>query len=349
MRQIGLYDELEALGRLSKLGDKLEWLNGVMDWRMFEALINEAKPDKTKTEKGGRPPYSNIMMFKILVLQSLYNVADDQAEYQINDRLTWKRFLGLTLSEKSPDAKTIWEFREILTNSGILDELFKVFTTKMAELGVITRRGSIVDASFEDAPRQRNTREENKKIKDGEIPEGWENAENAHMFAQKDLDARWAEKNDELHYGYKNHIASDADSKMIVDFRVTSANVHDSQVFVDLLDGIDPIVWADSAYTGEARRALLERLFPGIDLQINEKGYKNKPLTVEQKAGNREKSKTRARVEHIFASMAGTAKGFTVRCIGILRAEFVIGMRNLAYNISRYETLRRLKKAPKIA
>jgi hypothetical protein len=119
MKQIGIFDEAYALERLSKLGDKLEWLNDVMDWGIFQKKLEEAKPDRTKGGKGGRPPYPVIMMFKVLILQNLFNVADDSAEYQINDRLSWKRFLGLSMSDKAPDAKTIWDFRETLVQSGV--------------------------------------------------------------------------------------------------------------------------------------------------------------------------------------------------------------------------------------
>ncbi len=159
MKQIGLYDETDALKRLSALGDKLEWLNSVMDWNIFVPLLEKAKPDKSQGGKGGRPPYPLLLMFKIIILQSLYNVADDQMEYQINDRLSWKRFLGLSLSDKAPDAKTIWLFRETLTNGMIYDQLFALFNAQLEGMGVITHKGSIQDASFVDVPRQRNTAE----------------------------------------------------------------------------------------------------------------------------------------------------------------------------------------------
>lgn len=229
MKQIGIFDERIALERLSKLGDKLEWLNEVIDWEMFRTLLDTYKPDRTQTDKGGRPPLDNVFMFKGVVLQSLYGISDDSLEFQINDRLTWKRFLGLGLSDKSPDGKTFWEFKEILKTTGVYEDLFQLFNAKMEELNVITHKGSMIDASFVDVPRQRNSREENKAIKEGEIPEGWELPENANMLEQKDLDATWAKKNDELHYGYKDHVLVDKDSKMIVDYRISAANVHDSK------------------------------------------------------------------------------------------------------------------------
>jgi IS5 family transposase len=350
MKQIGLYDEKTALDRLSQLGDKLEWLEKVMEWKIFKPLLEMAKPDRSGNGKGGRPPYAVLMMFKIIILQSLFNVSDEQAEYQINDRLSWKRFLGLSLSDKAPDRTTIWEFREMLVSSGLYDKLFTLFTVKMAEIGVITRKGSIVDASFEEAPRQRNTRDENGIIREeNDIPEEWLKEENAHKFAQKDIDARWTKKNGERYFGYKNHVKCDADSKMILEWRVTDASVHDSQMLMALIDEHDHKLWADSAYYGEEIMNRILGLYPEMKLYINEKGYRNKPLTDEQKANNREKSRVRSRVEHIFGQMASTVCGFTVRTIGIMRAECVIVMKNLAYNISRYATLRKNPNTPRIA
>jgi len=347
MKQIGFFDESKRLSVLSKLGDRLEWLNKVMDWRIFEATLDRAKPDRTQDGKGGRPPLCNLMMFKVIILQSLYNISDGQMEFQINDRLSWQRFLGLTISDKVPDEKSIWLFREMLTNSGVYDELFELFNARLAKIGVITREGSIQDATFVEVPRQRNKKAENEAIKANETPAGWE--EEPHKLAQKDLDARWTKKGDETYYGYKNHVKMDKDSKMIVSWRVTPANVNDIQMMLALLDEHDRELWADSAYSAEVWAELIQKIFPDLKLHIHEKGYRNHPLTDEQKANNREKSRIRARVEHVFGHMTIAMGGITLRCIGIVRAESHTALRNLAYNMSRYTTLRRLGRAPCLA
>ena len=214
-------------------------------------------------------------------------------------------------------------------------ELFSMFTQKMEAEGIITREGSLFDASFVDVPRQRNTRDENKTIKEGSVPEEWLAEEKKNMLEQKDTDARWAKKNEELHYGYKDHVKVDKDSKMIVKFTVSAANVHDSQCFLELIDEKDRIIWADSAYVGEELHADILHDFPRVKLNINEKGYKNKPLTDGQKASNREKSRIRARVEHVFGQMTNSMGGMFIRCIGINRAIRETAMKNLAYNLQR--------------
>lgn len=310
--------------------------------------MDEHKPDLTRTHKGGRPPLDNILKFKGVVLQYLYGISDDSLEFQINDRLTWKRFLGLGLADKAPDSKTFWEYKEILKNTGAYDDLFMLLNVKMEELDVITHKGSMVDASFVDVPRQRNTRKENEAIKNGEMPEGWDSPENVSMLEQKDLDAAWAKKNDELHYGYKDHVIVDKESKMIVDYRVSAANVHDSNYLLALVEDNVKELWADSAYMSAATLEFFTKHYPEVKIHINEKGYKNAPLTDEQKLDNREKSRIRARIEHVFGHISNAMGGMFIRCIGIERAECAIALKNLAYNISRYATLARLKLAPKM-
>lgn len=342
MKQINFFAEDNRLDRLSKMGDPLEKVAGAVDFEIFRPTLDTAIP-REKGDKGGRPPMDNMLMFKIMLLQEWYHIADDMTEYLINDRLSFQRFLGLSLGDKVPDAKTIWLYREMLKNSGKSKELFDMFAALMEQVGVITREGSIVDASFVDVPKQRNNRDENKKIKEGDGEELWQDNENKRC--QKDIDARWTEKNGEKHFGYKDHVKVDSDSKMIVDFSVTDAAVHDSQAIVDLIDDKDNELNADSAYTGKELHDKIREKNPDIILNIHEKGYRNKPLSEEQKASNKEKSKVRARVEHVFGHMTNSMGGMTTRVIGIDRTTCVITLKNLAYNLSRWAYLVGVKKA----
>jgi IS5 family transposase len=280
------------------------------------------------------------MMFKILVLQKLYNMADDKTEYQIKDRLSFQRFLGLQLCDTVPDAKTIWHFREELNKAKILDTVFYRFVEQLEEKGIITRSGSIVDATFVDVPKQRNTKKENKEIKEGKTPEEWEKEENRHKKAQKDIDARWATKNKETHYGYKNHIKIDKKSKIITKYRTTSAEVHDSQELKNLIEeGKDKRLYGDSAYTGKGVQSCIPEM---IKNRIHEKGYRNHPLTKKQERNNTAKSRIRARVEHVFGAINHFG-GICIRTIGKARAEFQIGFMNLTYNMKRYVYLMEAK------
>jgi len=333
MKQRGFFDENDRLKELSLLGDPLERLNLVINWESFRPKLTKVFKKEAKGP-GGRPPYDYVVMFKVLILQRLYGISDAQAEYQIKDRLSFMRFLGFNLCDTVPDEKTIWLYRERLVQSKIIDTLFYRFTKQLEDKGLITRTGSIVDASFIDVPKQRNSREENQSIKDGEVPKEWEEEGNRHKIAQKDVNARWTKKNDETHYGYKNHVKADKDSKLIVKYEVTSAEVHDSQALSNLVElKKDKVMYADSAYKGEEIESCLGET---IENQIIEKGYRNKPLTEDQKVQNKRKSSIRVRVEHIFGFMTNSMKGMSIRCIGIERAKFAIGMMNLVYNMSRY-------------
>lgn len=335
------------LERLSKLGDPLEKLNTAIDWEMFRAPIRK-RIRKEDYAKGGRPPMDEILMFKITLIQDWNNISDDNAEYMINDRLSFQRFLGLELGEKSPDAKTIWLFKEKLGKEG-MRELYDFFNFKLQELGVVKREGSLVDASFVEVPRQRNSREENKKIKEGKIPEDWQKPENANKLEQKDTDARWTKKGNETYYGYKDHVKVDNESKIIVDFTVTSANVHDVSEFEGLIDINDKEAWLDAAYASAEHVARIMEKYPHIILHICEKGTKNNPLTEEQKENNRQKSKTRSRVEHVFGYITRFMGDIFIRTIGIERAEREICGMNLAYNLKRVAYLVHTKKIPALS
>jgi IS5 family transposase len=343
MKQSGFFTEEDRLYRLSSMGDPLEKVAASVDFEIFRLLLNKVF-QKEPVAPGGRPAWDYILMFKILLLQQWYSISDDMTEYLINDRLSFQRFLGLSLGDKVPDAKTIWLFRENLTKSGVYREVFELFAQKMESQGVITRKGSLVDASFVEAPKQRNTRDENKKIKADEGGDLW--GDNTPKSRQKDKDARWTKKNGETHYGYKDHIKVDRDSKMIVAYSVTHAAIHDSQELVGLIDGKDKELHADSAYVGEELRGSLLKKNPDLKLKINEKGHRHKPLTEKQKTNNRKKSKVRARVEHVFGYMINSFGELFVRTVGIVRARCQIALKNLAYNLRRYESLLRLKKIP---
>lgn len=190
-----------------------------------------------------------------------------------------------------------------------------------------------MDASFVLAPRQRNSREENKKIKAGGGDELWSDKPNKKR--QKDIDASWAQKGGEDFFGYKVSAKVDGKSKFVKKIVVTTASPHDSKMFPDLLDESDrgQVTFADSAYVGQEET--LQKY--GLKDEICEKGYRGNPLTDEQRDENRKKSVIRSRIEHVFGFMEGAMHGLTVRTIGIARATAHIFLKCLTYNMFRYE------------
>lgn len=330
--QPGFFDLDNRLQQLEALGDPLPKLNQIVDWESFRPILLKIR-QKPRKNNSGRKPYDVVLMFKVLVLQHLYNLADDQTEYQIRDRYSFSRFLDISPEGKVPDAKTIWLFREALKAHDLVDELFAELNAQIKMAGFIPRQGQIVDASMVAAPRQRNTRDENAKIKQGEMPEDWEDKPN--RLRQKDLDARWTKKHGKTHYGYKNHISVDRKHKLIRHFEVTSASVADTQVFDVLLDpdNTSADVWADAAYRSKAREQTLKD--EGYRSHIHTKGQANKPLSAAQQRANRKRSKQRCRVEHVFAAQQAMG-GKLVRTIGLERARVKVALTNIVYNLKRW-------------
>jgi IS5 family transposase len=341
--QPGFFDLDDCYAELSRNGDPLEALEEAVPWEAFRARLNTAlRRSGSKGAgkgRGGRPPFDCVLMFKALVLQSLYNLSDDQTEYQIRDRLSFRRFLGLAVDGRVPDAKTIWLFRETLTQAGSVEKLFALFNRRLEEKGLLAMGGQIIDASFVHVPVQRNDRDENDTLKAGDVPEDWQ--DKPEKPRQKDTDARWAKKNNVSHYGYKNHINTDRRFKLIRKYDVTTAAAHDSTAFDAVFDPENTCadLWADSAYRSADREAELEDRM--VRSHIHHKGHRNKPLSKHKQAVNKRRSKVRARVEHVFGHQENSMGGTLVRTIGIARAKAKIGLKNLAYNMQRYVYLRR--------
>jgi len=334
MSQPGLFDLHFRLHKIDKNGDPLRKLNALVPWESFRDTLETIRK-KPRKSNAGRKPFDVLLMFKMLVLQSLYNLSDEQTEQQVLDRLSFMRFLGLDLGDPVPDAKTIWLFREQLKEAALVESLFLQFNAFLQAHGFSAQKGQIVDASIVSAPKQRNGRDENESIKQGDVPDDWSEAKRR----QKDVDARWTKKRGVTYYGYKNHISVDVKHKFVRSYAVTDAAVHDSQVFEELLDESNTSrdVWADSAYRSEEKRQNLKA--GGFREHLQRKGYRNHPLTGWERSGNRTRAKVRSRVEHVFGVMAKRAGDVVVRTVGLARASIKIGLRNLAYNLDRYASL----------
>ncbi len=345
MGQMGFFDVANRYAGLDAKNDPLVKINDVVPWETFRARLEAAwrRPPEERKSTAGRKPWDAVVMFKAIVLCELYNLSDDQVEYQLRDRLSFMRFLGLGLEDGVPDAKTVWLYRDVLAQEGVIEELFDEFDGYLKERGYLAMGGQIIDASIVPVPKQRNTREENAKIKDGGTPEDWENQ--PAKRCQKDTDARWTKKHGKSHYGYKNHVNVDRRHKLVRRYKVTDAAVHDSQVVDDILDADNTAsgVWADSAYRSVEIEAKLEE--KGLKSRIHRKGHRGKPLSEREKRGNKTRSKVRARVEHVFGAQSNDMGGTLVRGIGLVRARARIGLKNLVYNMRRLVQLEALVPA----
>jgi len=333
---------------LSDAGDPLEELDRVINFEVFRAVLDIALA-YSDGSKGGRPPYDPVAMFKVLVLAAQNNVSDERMEFLIRDRLSWLRFLGFDLGKPTPDENTITLFRERLTNAGAIQALFDEFDRQLKGSGYLPMGGQIVDATLVSAPRQRNRDGERQAIKEGKnAGEIWPDEPN--KSAQKDTDARWTVKFSKAKtkedgtkhatdiaiptFGYKNHIAIDRQFGFIRSFAVTDAAKHDGKVLRTIVttDNTASDVWADTAYRSKANEAFLEK--HGRTSRIHHKKPKGRAMPDNIARGNATKSKTRARVEHVFGEQK-SKMGLFIRTIGIKRAEAKITLANLAYNMKR--------------
>ena len=152
----GFFDVEWRVQWLLTKGNSLSRLDAVMDWESFRPLL-EAVLDKPAKGPGGPRPNDPLKMFKALLVQRFFNLSDEQTEYQINDRLSFQNFIGWTLADKVADANTLWDFREALIRAGAFEQLFALFDQQLRERGLLAQPGKLVDATFVDVPRQRNT------------------------------------------------------------------------------------------------------------------------------------------------------------------------------------------------
>jgi IS5 family transposase len=345
--QPGFFDGEERLKALSASGDPLERLAQVVDFEVFRGDLKAAL-SRSDRMKGGRPPYDAVLMFKVLVLQTLYTLSDEQTEYQLKDRLSFMRFVGLALHDPVPDAKTIWLYREQLARAGAAEKLFARFDALLREKGWLAMSGQIVDATVIQARRPRLTQAEKDTIKGGGTPAEWSPARRAQI----DREGRWTIKRGrrrqaapgENHnrqveiavpvFGYKNHIGIDREFGFLRRYTITHAAAHDGGQLGAVLDRDNTAsdVWADTAYRSATNLALLDRR--GLRPQFQRKKPRGKKMPAHIARGNATRARVRSRIEHVFAAQK-CRLGLLVRTVGMVRARVKIGLANLAYNFIR--------------
>ena len=341
--QGSFFDAEDCYARLDG-HDHLLKLDSVIKWNGLSALMKGISFDG-QVHGRGRRPLDGLRMAKIFILQACNNLSDEMAEFLINDRLSFKRFLGMGVTEKSPDAKTIWLWRERVKYGDLHKKIFAWFENELRQAGFEAQGGQIVDASF--VPTHRPTGRHKKQMAE-EIPLTTRQAE------QIDHEATFTKKRSESHHGYKNHIRIDAKNKLIREQDTTTASLHDSQKLEDILspacekpEAAENDVYADSAYRSAEIEDKLEQA--GLKSRVHERAYRNKPLTPEQKAENREKSRIRVRVEHVFGHMGGAMQGLKIHTIGLARAKVKVTFKNLAYNMQRFAFLTRRQRQEQCA
>jgi IS5 family transposase len=301
-----------ADGLVNQRAGRNEWLDDIVKLIDWSALDRVLSPIYASGE--GRPAYPVLTLIRLLLLQQWYGLSDPGLEEAVDDRLSFRRFAGLPLDEGVPDHSTIWRFRQQLAEHGLAAAVFEEINRQLDALGLIVRRGTLIDASIVAAA-----------VKPPSAKEG--------AVSERDPDASWTTKNGQSTFGYKAHIAVDEGSNLIRDAILTGADLHDSQAARDLIQGDEAAVYADKAYGSKAlREELAER---GIKDGLMYKAARNRPLKNWQVWFNKAVSPIRSGVERGFATMK-RHYGFTrVRYLGLARNACALNLMCTAINLRR--------------
>src|SRR5690242_8512336 len=249
-RQLGLADSI--VQRRGKKSAWLERLDAALDWPALETIV-----EGVCASREGGPAYPLLTYVKLLLLQQRYGLSDEGLEAAVDDRLSFRRFAGIPLSESVPDHSSAWRFREELAKRGLAAKLLAEVDRQLDAKGLILRRGTLIDATILEAAVR---------------PPGGDAGE----VSPRDPQAGWTKKNGRSRFGYRAHVAVDEGSGIVRAATLTPADVHDSVPADDLVQGEEEAVYADKAYDSEARRAgLRER---GIEPRIMYQARRNRPL-----------------------------------------------------------------------
>lgn len=310
----GQFSFVEALApQLASGSSRLDRLAGLVKWYRFEKVLASLRDGGS-----GRPAYRPLLMFKALLLQSLYGLSDAELEEALIDRLSFRRFTGLSLSDAVPDHSTICRFRNLLIEQGMLEKLFAELDRQLDKAGLILRRGTMLDATVIETSAVRP---------DGEGP-------------SSDPDARFTRRHDRAgwSYGYKAHVGVDEGSGLIRSVLTTPANVSDTVPADALIRGDERAVMADAAYHTHARAAALKAR--GIKPRLMRRPHKNHPvLPPRLRRYNRLLGRRRAAVETTFATLKRRMGLTTIRYKGLVKASAQVLIAAMAFNLRRWNAL----------
>ncbi len=329
-----LFAASERRDKLDRLGDPLRVLDRHIDFAALASEVDRVAP-RVVSPLGGRPPYPTALMVRLLVLQQLFNLADEQVERQVLDRLSFQRFLGLLDSSSIPDAKTLWAFKARIAQHAAAEALFAAVQAQLARHGYLARCGQLVDATIIEVPRQHVSKDEKALLDQQALPVEW----TPGMRRQRDIEARWTQKHGKSFFGYKLHASADVKYKLLRKVEISPAQEHDSRHFQTLLDADNTgrKVYADSAYASAATKAFLKA--KGYVDQVQRKGTAHRALSEAQQRRNQALSKVRSRIEHVFGRIRGMG-GKGIRTIGLARARFGLTVKAATYNVQRLAMFR---------
>jgi len=315
----------EQYERVRGLGDRLELMKEQIDWSPFIPLVRSVYRDSPET--GGRPHTDEVLVVRCMLLQSWYGLSDPELEYQINDRLSFRNFLGFP--EEIPDFTTVWKARERLKNAGVDEKIWSELQRQLTRKGYVVKKGVIQDASFIEADvGKKRYYQEKKAKKKGEKMEYTEK-QKQHI----DHDGSYAVKSGQIHYGYKNHIKTDVDHYLIRDFEVTTASTHDGDV--DLVKKEDVAAYRDRGYFGKTLNA------KSVVDKTMKRGTRARNLNAREKKYNKKISRIRSPGERPFSVIKRVFNGTRTLVKTLTRVRIKEMFKCFAYNLYQLVTLER--------
>ena len=316
----------------------LSQIDLIVDWKPLCAIIEKAY---TKGRKhNGRPCHSPLVLFKVELLRTWYGLSDAEVESQVNDRLSFSRFVGIALDDVCPDSTSLCRFRKAMVAAAVYDDLLNELNRQLEQRGVLVKRGAIVDASITDSPRRPRGRKEYTVVEDRKEDDGLEAAESAFVQeAEKpnvDREARWVKKAGKLRFGFKRHTTTNLDG-MILAEETTAANESDIKHLTTSIDkaGLPAgtPVMADKGYCSrENIEALKQRKLKD---RIMRKASRGSKLTAHERQFNNAISRSRYTVERTFGSIRRWFGAGFARYVGLAKTHGQHIMEAIAYNLYR--------------
>jgi transposase, IS5 family len=312
--QLGLADSL--LGNNQKLNQRLDKINRLVDWNPFEKKLHRIYSSTT-----GRPSHPVLLLFKCLLLQAWYNLSDYALEEALDDRLSFRRFVDLSVSEKAPDHSVFSRFRDQLIQHGIHGQLFSELDNQLENRGLIIKKGTLVDATVIEAAPKKPT----------------QNEDGTGGKSSTDPEADWTKKGGKYLFGYKAHVGVDQGSELIRRIAMTPAHVHDGEMLGQVIRGDELWAFADKAYDSSKNHKILQEKKVGNGILM--KGTVKRKLSGVEKMCNRILSKLRCPVERIFGTLKRSYRYSRARYLGLKKNCLQLTMMSMAYNLRRMEKL----------
>jgi IS5 family transposase len=322
--QLSFADELIA--DTARPNAMLEQTSQLVDWRKVEGLLKGMRSGPM-----GAPSYPSLALFKALLLQQWYGLSDPALEEALADRLSFRRFVGLGLSESVPDHSTLWRFREQLAESGLAERAFALITQQIENSGFVLKRGTLIDASL-----VRSAVNAPAPPTDPLPPDADGRPASKLVKSPIDPDAGWTKQENTRFFGYKAHIAMDQASRIVRRAVLTPANVNESTPADALICGDEATVYADKAYDQNARRVRLKDL--GIRDGIMRRANRWHPMRRWMTRRNEIISERRAPIEPLFALLKRVYRFARARYRGLIRNAAALHLALTAMNLKRWIT-----------